>query len=82
MVDFLSYLIHSQNDIGTLGSLPSHINRKLLKKWIEVTPKPQDNLIKRLLTVIGEQNECLISSQVKAKIAQQVREHYTEYPMK
>jgi coproporphyrinogen III oxidase len=74
-------LAHSQNDIGTLGSLPAHINRPLLESWLEKTPPPQDKLIKRLLDVLGEDEVCEITAEVKKNIAKQVRLHYLQYPL-
>ena len=69
-------LAHSQNDIGTLGSLPSHINRVLLESWIKKTPAPQKKLIERLLNVLPEADICKICNEVKVEIAEQMRLHY------
>ena len=74
-------LVHNQNDIGTLGSLPSHINRALLESWAEKTPAPQDQLIIRLLKILPKQDKCEISAAVKMQIAEQIRAHYQQYPL-
>lgn len=47
-------LVHSQNDVGIMGSLPTHINRELLLSWVQKVQTPQDELVKNLVAVIGE----------------------------
>ena len=74
-------LIHNQNDIGTLGSLPSHINRVLLASWLDKIPAPQDKLIRRLLKILPEEDKCPISAPLKRQIAEQIREHYLQFPV-
>jgi coproporphyrinogen III oxidase len=74
-------LIHDQNDTGTLGSLPARINRSLLASWVDITPAPQDKLIKRFLKLLPEQDICLISTSLKAQIAEQIRLHYKAFPI-
>lgn len=74
-------LIHNQNDTGTLGSLPARINRVLLKSWVDITPAPQNKLIKRFLRVLPDQDICLISTSLKAQIAEQIRAHYKAFPI-
>lgn len=73
-------LVHNENDIGILGSLPTHINRKLLLKWRNYTVAPQNELVDRFLRVLPEENVCAITDILKPKLAQQVREHYKQYP--
>ncbi|MGB5444502.1 MAG: coproporphyrinogen III oxidase [Psychromonas sp.] len=74
-------LVHNQNDIGTLGSLPSHINKVLLASWRDEAPVPQNKLITRILKILPEQNICLISESLKLQIAEQIRAHYQQYPL-
>jgi len=74
-------LIHNQNDTGTLGSLPARINRVLLASWVDITPAPQDKLIKRFLKLLPDQDVCLISTPLKVQIAEQIREHYKAFPI-
>lgn len=66
-------LIHDQNDVGTLGSLPSHINRNLLQEWLALSPQPIDTLVSDLLSVLPEETVCPISSDTKALLAQTIR---------
>jgi coproporphyrinogen III oxidase len=73
-------LVHSENDIGILASLPSYINRELLFLWREEMILPQRELVDKLLNVLPEENVCEITDKVKAELAKQVREHYKKYP--
>jgi coproporphyrinogen III oxidase len=85
-------LIHDQNDVGTLGSLPRFINRNKLLTWAEKTPSPRDKLVKALVTVLTNDNnnnnesgvingKCEVSTEVKINIAQVIRTHYKSYPL-
>ncbi len=73
-------LIHNQNDVGIMGSLPSHINRELLESWVENMPKPQDKLLKSIIEALPKENPTPIDIEVKIKLANSVREHYKKYP--
>jgi coproporphyrinogen III oxidase len=84
-------LMHDQNDVGTLSSLPRFINRNKLLKWAEKTPSPRDKLVKALVTVLTTDcnnnessvfnRECEVSTEVKINIAQVIRTHYKNYPL-
>lgn len=69
-------LIHAQNDVGTLGSLPRFINRDLLTQWVNATPTPHDKLVSALLRVLPLETPCEITPTIKARIASTLREHY------
>jgi coproporphyrinogen III oxidase len=71
-------LVHNQNDIGIMGSLPSFINKNLLKSWIQKVEKPQDELINAL--VEGIKDDGMINASTKEKLASKVREHYKKHP--
>lgn len=71
-------LIHNQNDIGIMGSLPSYIDRELLLSWAQKVEYPQDLLVKALVNTIDMDGE--IDTPTKAKLAQVVRTHYKEHP--
>ena len=73
-------LIHNQNDMGILASLPSHINRELLLSWKDKMVFPQGELVDRLVNVLPEENICKITDKIKAQLATQVREHYKNHP--
>jgi len=71
-------LVHNQNDIGIMGSLPSFINKKLLSSWISKMESPQDELVQNIVSCIEDNG--VINEKVKEKLANVVREHYTKYP--
>jgi len=74
-------LIHNQNDVGTLGSLPRFINRNLLSKWVEQTPAPTDKLVQALVALLPESEICEIDGALKMQIATTLRAHYKKYPL-
>ena len=73
-------LVHSQNDVGIMGSIPSHVNRDLLQSWIEKMPQPQDKLVLSLLNALPNQVPTPVEVETKKLLAQAVREHYAKYP--
>ena len=70
-------LIHNQNDIGIMGSLPSHIDKKLLNSYKEKVQKPQDELLQNISDAINDKG--IVNIKTKEKLAQVVREHYKKY---
>lgn len=75
-------LVHDQNDLGIMGSLPSHIDRDLLASWVEKVEPPQDSLVKGLLSAFPQNGETkvAVTDEVKLKLAGTVREHYRKHP--
>jgi len=73
-------LIHNQNDVGIMGSIPSHINRELLSSWGALMPKPQDELVNALLEALPNEKRVYVNEEVKKSLANAVREHYKKYP--
>jgi coproporphyrinogen III oxidase len=73
-------LIHDQNDVGILGSLPSHVDRELLASWAPRCPPPQDRLVLALLDVLPETSPCLVSEDLKPALARVLRAHYRAWP--
>ncbi len=73
-------LVHSENDLGILGSLPAYINRSLLEQWLKSMPEPQDKLVSALLSAISHKAPCPIGDEEKQKLAIAVRKHYETYP--
>lgn len=71
-------LVHNQNDLGIMGSLPNFINKKLLSSWASKVKEPQDKLVSSLVSYIKDDG--VINEKVKLKLAKAVREHYTLYP--
>jgi len=73
-------LVHKQNDVGIMGSLPAYVNRKLLQSWVAKMHAPQDKLLQGLIDVLPNTSPCLIDESVKQKLAHVVRQHYQNFP--
>ncbi len=71
-------MIHNQNDVGIMGSLPTIVDKELLKSWSKNVTEPQDKLVNALADCIGENG--VIDVLTKMKLAQVVRDHYKAYP--
>ncbi len=73
-------LVHNQNDIGILGSIPRYVSKSLLASWKVQVQAPQDKLVDALLVALGEGDKVLVDEAVKQRLADAVREHYKEHP--
>lgn len=73
-------LVHKQNDVGTLGSLPSHVNRKLLQDWQKLTQEPQNKLLASLVATLPEESPSPVENETKAALAEAIRVHYQQHP--
>ncbi len=72
-------LVHDQNDVGIMGSLPSHVDGTLLKSWAARVPPPQDQLVETLAGIVGEGRQPVNAPQKRA-LAAAVRAHYQAHP--
>ncbi|PKL77231.1 MAG: coproporphyrinogen III oxidase [Candidatus Melainabacteria bacterium HGW-Melainabacteria-1] len=73
-------LVHDQNDLGILGSLPAQIDRDLLASWLNSMPSPQEHLLQAMLSVLPAQKICAVNAAQKLALAAVVRAHYALYP--
>lgn len=76
-------LVHDQNDVGILGSLPSHIDRALLASWASRVPPPQDALVQALVDAIPPAVDgapAPIEATTKQALAAVVRQFYRAHP--
>lgn len=73
-------LVHNQNDVGIMGSIPSHVNRDILATWQELVPKPQDELVGALLKALPKIKPTPVDEKTKQALANAVRKHYKKYP--
>ena len=73
-------LVHDQNDIGILASLPSHINRTLLASWKAKMPKPQDELLQKIIDSLTDKSICPVEDDTKQVLANCLRKHYQAHP--
>lgn len=73
-------LVHNQNDVGILASLPSHVNRALLASWKQKMPKPQDLLLEKMIACLADEYVCAVEDDTKQALANCVRKHYQSHP--
>lgn len=73
-------LVHAQNDVGIMGSLPSHVDRECLKSWRGTVPEPQEELLDALVSSLPETVPCPVTIEAKRALASAVREHYRKHP--
>jgi coproporphyrinogen III oxidase len=73
-------LVHSQNDVGTLGSLPSMVSRSLLESWQGNLQEPQDQLLSGILAALPPESPCIVDDLSKKALANCVRHHYKTHP--
>lgn len=73
-------LVHNQNDIGIMGSLPSHIDRDLLASWKEKVAPLQQPLVQGLLDALPDESTAAVTDEAKQRLANAVRNHYQQYP--
>lgn len=73
-------LVHDQNDVGILGSIPSHVDRALLTTWIDQLPAPQDALLRGLIDALPDGDPVLVTQACKPALASVSRRHYRAHP--
>jgi len=76
-------LVHDQNDVGILGSLPSHVDRALLASWASLVAPPIDALVRALVAALPETAEGApspVEADTKRALAAVVRQFYREHP--
>ena len=72
-------LIHDDNDVGTLGSLPRFVDLNLLHSYVTQHPAPQDELVTKLFQAV-EAGGGEIGEEEKKALAQVIRGFYEEHP--
>ncbi len=73
-------LVHNQNDIGIMGSLPACVDPDLLSSWIKYMPPPQDQLLNALIAALPDSSPVQLDAMAKEKLAAVVRNHYRSHP--
>lgn len=71
-------LVHDQNDVGILGSLPSRVDRALLAQWATRVEAPVDALVASIVSAVPDDGT--IDDEVKRVLAATVRAFYTANP--
>jgi len=73
-------LVHDENDVGILASLPAHIDRDLLASWQNKMPEPQDKLLASMVACLAQAQPCPVEDETKRALAQALRNHYRAHP--
>ncbi len=73
-------LVHDQNDLGILASLPAQVDKALLKSWRSRMEEPQDRLLARLVEALPRGSVVDVGPEVRKGLASVVREHYRKHP--
>lgn len=73
-------MVHDQNDLGILASLPARVNPHLLASFRATMPEPQGELLDGLLACIGSGEEAEVGDAEKIALAKALREHYGRHP--
>ena len=78
-------LVHDQNDVGILGSLPEAVDKALIRSWREKMPEPQGELLDGLLASLAEPSATRVdrsevTDTAKKSLASAVRQHYQSNP--
>jgi coproporphyrinogen III oxidase len=73
-------LVHNQNDVGILGSLPEKVSKSLLASWKQALQSPQDQLLMGILEALPVEDPCFVDEPTKKVLADCVRHHYQTYP--
>lgn len=73
-------LIHDQNDVGILGSLPNRVDRGLLASWRDRMPAPQEELLDAIVEALTDEHPSTLTTPIRVALAQAVRAHYQQHP--
>lgn len=71
-------LVHDQNDVGIMGSLPSVVDPALLGSWADRVPPVQRSLVEDLVAVLAPSGS--VTVEAKKSLAHAVRAHYRAHP--
>ena len=63
-------LVHNQNDVGILGSLPQVISVKRLREWTDRLPFLQAELLRELIAALGSKECVELTPEVRGTLAQ------------
>jgi coproporphyrinogen III oxidase len=73
-------LVHDQNDVGIMGSIPSHVDAGLLTAWKSQLPELQQPLLQMIIDVLEGKGVVLVDDSVKSRLARAVRTFYRAHP--
>lgn len=73
-------LIHDQNELGVMGSLPAHVDRERLAAWEARVPELQKPLVRALAEALPEGSPSHVDDASRVRLARIVRDHYRAHP--
>jgi coproporphyrinogen III oxidase len=75
-------MVHDQNDVGIMGSLPNRVDKALLASWADRVPELQRPLVLALAAALpaGNDGVSVVDGDVRLALAAVVREHYKKHP--
>ena len=73
-------LVHDQNDLGIMGSLPAEIDFDLLASWKQNVDEPQQDLVQGLADAFTESGIVPVTNEAKLRLASTVRDFYRANP--
>jgi coproporphyrinogen III oxidase len=73
-------LVHDQNELGVMGSLPAWVDRELLASWQARVPELQEPLVRALVAALAEGSPSHVDDEVRVRLARAVRAHYQAHP--
>jgi coproporphyrinogen III oxidase len=73
-------LVHDQNDLGIMSSIPARVDRTLLSSWAEKVQAPQDKLVASLVDALLDETPSRVTDEVRLALASAVRQHYKAHP--
>jgi coproporphyrinogen III oxidase len=73
-------LVHDQNDVGIMGSLPSRVDPARLAAWRDRMPAPQERLLDALVAALPDASPARVDAATRRALAAAVRAHYRAHP--
>ncbi len=73
-------LVHDENDVGILGSLPGRIDRALLSSWRSRLPPALAPLLDELVTALPDALPCPVDVDTRVRLAGVVRHFFRAHP--
>lgn len=73
-------LVHNENDLGILASLPKYVNASLLKSWQDKMEELPAELLGRILKTLPKGNSSLVEDKIKISICDVIRNFYKKHP--
>jgi coproporphyrinogen III oxidase len=73
-------LVHDENDVGILGSLPGRVDRALLASWRDRAPEPMRPLVDDIVAALPDASPCPVDIAARARLAGVVRAFFRAHP--